>query len=212
MARDEPEVQPVPDVPEYRSVNAIYRGTKSATPDLIIFDDTTLPVDIMTDLLFENLGGQEIITVSRNDLINGKNVNYQLIANAGLLDQEYSPRNIFRVPGTLNEYFDNFAIRLSTHIPNNGTGPALFYVGEEDSNGCAGFPVLNRYDDTVIGCYDTLRKAQRAIDKDLAPFRDTVYSNTEDGSVVVDVTAMKTNEKVEIEVLTTDNLEGDTIY
>lgn len=91
MGRNDPAVEPVPDVPEYRSVSAIYKGTKSATPDLILFDDTTLPIDIMTDLLFENIGGQEIINISRNDIINGQNIRYQLISNSTLLSQEYSP-------------------------------------------------------------------------------------------------------------------------
>lgn len=212
MGRNDPAVEPVPDVPEYRSVSAIYKGTKSATPDLILFDDTTLPIDIMTDLLFENIGGQEIINISRNDIINGQNIRYQLISNSTLLSQEYSPRNIFRVSGTLNEYFDNFAIKLSTHIPENGTGPAPYYVGAENSNGCTGFPVLDKYDDTVIGCYPSFKAAQDAIDNDLAPYRDIVYSDPNTGDIVVDVTNMKVNENVEIQILSDGSLESDTIY
>ena len=212
MGRNDPAVEPVPDVPEYRSVSAIYKGTKSATPDLILFDDTTLPIDIMTDLLFENIGGQEIINISRNDIINGQNIRYQLISNSTLLSQEYSPRNIFRVSGTLNEYFDNFAIKLSTHIPENGTGPAPYYVGAENSNGCTGFPVLDKYDDTVIGCYPSVKAAQDAIDNDLAPYRDIVYSDPNTGDIVVDVTNMKVNENVEIQILSDGSLESDTIY
>jgi hypothetical protein len=212
MARNDPAVEPVPNVPEYRSVNSIYQGTKSATPDLILFDDTTLPIEIMTDLLFQNIGGQEIINISRNDIINGQNVRYQLIANTALLSQEYNPKNIFIVPGTLSEYFDNFAIKLSEHIPESGTGPAPYYVGTENSNGCTGFPVLDKYDDTVIGCYASFKQAQDAIDKVLAPYRDIVYSDPENGNIVVDVTNMKVNENVEIQILSAGLLESDTIY
>jgi len=210
--RDKPEVEPVPDVPEYRNFSAVLRGTKEADPDLIISQEDSTPVDIMTDLLFENIGGQEIISISRNDILNGQNIRYNIIANLGLLAQEYNTRNIFRVSGTLSDFFDNFSIALAPKIPRNGTGPALFYVGEQDSNGCTGFPVLNRYDDTVAGCFDTLSQARNAIDKDLAPYRDIVYSDTENGNIVVDVTNLTNNERVDIEILSLSDLENDTIY
>jgi hypothetical protein len=206
-------IEPVPDSPESNARDLLYSRPVAATPDLIIFDDAALPVEIMTDLLFEQLGGQEIINISRNDIINGQNVRYRLIANSGLLDQQYSSQNIFRVPGVLSEYFDNFGIKLSTHIPNNGTGPALFYVGEQGSNGCIGeFPVLNRYDDTLIECYTSYADAQKAIDQTLAPFRDLVYSDPDSGDIVVDVTAMGTNELVDIEIVIEGTFEKDTIY
>jgi len=209
---NKPAVEPVPDVPEYRTPDDVYRGTQEADPDLIIFDEDSLPVDIMTDLLFENLGGREIINISRNDILNGQNVRYNIIANLGLLAQEYNSRNIFRVSGNLSDFFDNFSIPLAPRIPRNGTGPALFYVGTENSNGCTGFPVLNRYNDTVIACLGTLSEARNAIDKDLAPYRDIVYSNPENGDVVVDVTNLTNNEKVDIEILSLSDLENDTIY
>lgn len=210
--RDEPAVEPVPDVPQYRRPDDVYRGVESATPDLILFDDDSLPVDIMTELLFENVGGQELISIVRNDIINGQDIRYNIIANLGLLNQEYNPRNIFRISGTLNDFFENFAISFSERVPENGTGPAEFYVGEEGTNGCTGFPVLNRYDDTLIQCFDSLVAAQGAISKDLAPYRDIVYSNPESGDLVVDVINMRNNERVEIEVLSSSNLENDTIY
>ena len=31
---------------------------KSATPDIILFDDESTPIEIMTDLIFENIGGK----------------------------------------------------------------------------------------------------------------------------------------------------------
>jgi hypothetical protein len=210
--RDKPEVEPVPDVPEYKDIRSLTKGTKEADPDLIISQEDTTPVDIMTDLLFESIGGQEIINISRNDILNGQNIRYNIIANLGLLAQEYNTRNIFRVSGTLSDFFDNFSIALGTRIPENGTGPALFYVGEENSEGCNGFPVLNRYDDTVVGCFDTISKARRAINQDLAPYRDIVYSNPENGNIVVDVTNLTNNERVDIEILSLSDLENDTIY
>ena len=210
--RDRPGVEPVPDVPEYRSPGSVYRGTKEADPDLILFDDASLPIDILTDLLFENIGGQEILSVSRNDLLNGQNVRYQIISNLGLLAQEYNSRNMFKVPGTLADFFNNFAISFLERVPRSGTAPAPYYVGAENSNGCTGFPVLDRRDDTLIQCFTSLTEARNAIDNDLAPYRDTVYSDITTGDIVIDVENMRNNERVEIEVLTIPNVENDTIY
>ena len=211
---DKPAVEPVPNVPEYKRPEDVYRGVESATPDLIVFDSDELPVDILSELLFENLGGQELISIVRNDILNGQNVRYNIIANLGLLDQEYSPKNIFKVPGTINDLFENFAIRFSEKVPENGTGPAPYYVGPAGTGGCdpGSYPVLNRYDDTVIGCYINLTAAQEAIAKTLAPVRDIVYSDPASGNIVVDVVNMDNNEQVEIEVLVSGTVENDTIY
>jgi hypothetical protein len=47
---------------------------KVATPDLIVFDSSSLSVDSMADLIFEDIGGQELLEISRSDLINSSNV------------------------------------------------------------------------------------------------------------------------------------------
>lgn len=187
-------------------------GIKPATPDLIFFEDSTLPVDLMTDLIFEQVGGQEIINVSRNDLLNGQRKGYTLISNTDRINKEYNSKNLIRISGTIQEKFDNFAIKLGPKVPEQGTGPALYYVGAENSFGCSGFPALNRYDDTVAGCYDSYSEAQEAIDTLLSPFRPTVYSDPNTGNIVVDVTKMRTNELVDIEIFIDGTIENDTIY
>jgi hypothetical protein len=99
------------------------KAIKVATPDLILFDEEGLPIDIMTDLIFEQIGGQEIINIARNDIINGQRISYNLISNADQINNAYNTKNIFGVPGTLESYFKNFAIRFEIHVPERGTGP-----------------------------------------------------------------------------------------
>jgi hypothetical protein len=99
------------------------KAIKVATPDLILFDEEGLPVEIMTSLIFEQIGGQEIINISRNDIINGQKITYNLISNTDQIDYAYNSKNIFTVPGAIESFFKNFAIRLDTHIPERGTGP-----------------------------------------------------------------------------------------
>lgn len=124
MSDSENIVDPTPNLPEavpYSSKSET--GIKSATPDLIIFDDTALPVDNLSSLIFENLGAQESINIIRNDTIDGANVDYSPVSNLKRLAAVYNPKNMMNVPGTLDQYFKNFAIRLDTHVPERGTGP-----------------------------------------------------------------------------------------
>jgi hypothetical protein len=92
-------------------------GIKPATPDLIIFNQDAVPVDAMADLIFEDIGGHELINMLNHDTVNGKNINYSLISNSAAVAKSYSPNNIIFTPGTINEFFKNFAIRLDTHQP-----------------------------------------------------------------------------------------------
>jgi hypothetical protein len=95
---------------------------KPATPDIILTTEDTLSPEIMTDLIFENIGGQELINISRNDIINGQNVVYQPIKNITNLYYQYNPQNVLGLQRTDRDYFKNFTLSLDAHIPNCGTG------------------------------------------------------------------------------------------
>jgi hypothetical protein len=206
------EIRPTPDVPEIVVDSATRKpAVRPATPDLILFDDALIPIEFITDLLFEQIGGKEIINIARNDIINGQKISYSLIANSSNLAQAYNPTNIFKVPGTSAEFFQNFAIKFEESVPDNGTGPLAFYIGEENSFGCSGFPVLNRTNDSVIECFGTFGEAELFI-KNQKSIRPIVYSEPETGNLVVDVVNLKRNDRVEIEVLVAGSLENDTIY
>jgi hypothetical protein len=77
----------------------------------------------MTDLIFENIGGQELINIARNDIVNGQQVSYQPIKNLSSIQQQYNPNNILALQSTSDKYFTNFPIKLETKIPTPGTGP-----------------------------------------------------------------------------------------
>lgn len=117
-------IDPAPVLPEsepYSSKNST--AIKAATPDVILFDDASLPIESLTSLIFENIGGQEIINMVRSDTIDGTHVDYSPISNLKNLSALYSSKNIINVSGGLEQYFKNFAIRLDIHIPERGTGP-----------------------------------------------------------------------------------------
>lgn len=97
---------------------------KVATPDIILFDDESLPIDIIPDLIFEDIGGQELINISRNDIINGITVPYQPIKNLASIYQQYNSKNIIDIQNTSETFFDNFPIKFDSKIPNAGSGPS----------------------------------------------------------------------------------------
>jgi hypothetical protein len=96
-------------------------SVKIATPDIMLVEDV-IPQQIMPNLVFEEIGGQEIINISRNDIINGQNVLYQPIKNITSLFYQYNPQNIVALPKTDRDYFKNFTVSLQSHIPNCGSG------------------------------------------------------------------------------------------
>jgi hypothetical protein len=98
-------------------------GIKIPTTDIILYNDESTPIEVMSDLIFENIGGQEIINIARNDIINGQSVIYQPIKNLTSINFQYNPQNILSLQDTSEEYFKKFPIKLENTIPNVGTGP-----------------------------------------------------------------------------------------
>ena len=96
---------------------------KIAIPGIIQFNDGAMSIEEMSDMVFQDIGGQEIISLARNDLVNGQNITYQPIKNLTSLYFQYNPQNIVALQQTSEVYFENFPIKLDQHIPTTGTGP-----------------------------------------------------------------------------------------
>ncbi|MGA1047092.1 MAG: hypothetical protein ACO3UU_03725 [Minisyncoccia bacterium] len=106
---------------------------KTAEIDAIIFDDNDILIENMAQLLFENISSQEIISISRNDIVNGQTISYQPIKNLVQIQQEYNPNNIISQQTTSDKYFANFTIRFDDRVPSVGTGPngEIIYIDPE---------------------------------------------------------------------------------
>lgn len=115
-------VDSVPAVPLENRVSPAMSAIKIATPDLIIESDESVQPEVMTDLIFEDIGGQEIINMVRSDFINGQSIIYQPIKNLSDINFQYNSKNILSLENTSETYFNNFPIKLDTHIPNVGNG------------------------------------------------------------------------------------------
>jgi hypothetical protein len=114
-------VEATPNLPVPNASTAS-NGVLAASKDIFVITDDSLPIEIMTDLIFEDIGGQEIINISRSDIVSGQNVIYQPIKNLTLLNYQYNPQNIISLQDTLESYFKKFPIQLDKKIPIVGTG------------------------------------------------------------------------------------------
>lgn len=113
---------PTPITPKVEISNNQAPAIKSAPIDTVEFIDETFSDELIIDLLFEDVGGQELLTIARNDTVNGQAVVYQPFRNLGILQELYNPTNLLRIQETSDRFFSNFTINLRDKIPNVGSG------------------------------------------------------------------------------------------
>lgn len=144
---------PTPNVPDLEVMPRIIvnsQDVKVATPDLILFNNEQVPIELMTDLIFENIGSQEIINIARNDILNGTDVLYQPIKNITSLRYQYNPQNILSLQDNSNTYFKNFSIKFEDKVPNEGNGPSGSPVYLDPDTGNLVIDVVNLNSDEQI--------------------------------------------------------------
>ena len=96
--------------------------------DVALFNDKRVAQQIMADLVFENIGGQELLSIARNDTINGQEILYQPIKNLSGIADQYNSSTLIPVEGDSASYFENFSIKLDERIPSVGYGPNGTFV------------------------------------------------------------------------------------
>ena len=115
----------------------------TAPIDTILYNEEATPIEIMADLLFENIGGQELINIARNDTVNGQTVIYQPIKNLAAIQQQYNPNNIVSLQATSDKYFQNYSIKFESKVPNVGNGPNGEHVYIDPQTGDLVIDVIN---------------------------------------------------------------------
>jgi len=121
---------PVPNIPA--SGNAKKTDpVKVATPDVMLYTLSDLEVQAINDILFENIAGQELISISRNDILNGQNISVQPIKNLKALALKYNSKNMVSLSETSASFFNNFPIALENYLPNQAEGIKLSEIDSE---------------------------------------------------------------------------------
>lgn len=138
------EVNSTPNLPKVvPQENILVQDIKPATPDVILFNDDVVPIELMTDLIFENIGGQELINITRSDIVNGQDVIYQPIKNLSNVYFQYNPQNILGLQDIDINYFKKFPINFSNKVPECGTGPNCSTVYIDPDTGDLVINVIN---------------------------------------------------------------------
>jgi hypothetical protein len=123
---------------------------KTAPIDTVLFEDDSMSPEIMIDLVFEDIGGHELLSISRNDIVNGQRVSYSPIKNLGLIQQTYNPNNLFSLQKTSDKYFANFAINFDEKVPEEGSGENGINVYIEEATGDLIIETINMNSDEQV--------------------------------------------------------------
>lgn len=158
-------VNALPNLPQPVASSAS-TGIKIADPDVILLSDDALDTETMADLIFENIGGQEILNIARTDLVNGQNVVYSPIKNLAQIYLKYNPQNIVALQDTSDSIFNSFPIKLANHIPGTGNGPDGAYVYVNPDNGNLVVEAINLRSDYQI---------EIQVASSLSTLDDTIY-------------------------------------
>jgi hypothetical protein len=123
---------------------------KSAPIDTVIFEDEAFAEEFLVDVLFEDIIGQELLSIARGDTVNGQEVIYQPIKNLGLLQGTYNPNNILGLADTSDTFFSRFIIQLNSKIPTTSTqaNGKNYYV--DPTNGDIIIELINIVDDEQV--------------------------------------------------------------
>ena len=120
---------------------AVDTSVKAAPIDTVLFVDEGFSQEFITDLLFEDVAGQELLSIARDDTVNGQQVIYQPIKNLGILRDTYDVNNLLKLQETSDRFFANFLINLFEKIPKVGNGPdgKNYYFDEATGDGIIEF-------------------------------------------------------------------------
>jgi hypothetical protein len=152
------------------NIPIVSRGVKVATPETYELYPTSPEKIVAAQIFLEMLGGNELIELSRHDLINGLNTKYQPIKDAQIIATQFNAFNIIPLQDTLPNYMDNFPIRLEERIPNFAEGESNVTI---DANGIITIELINlRPDETVE--VEILYQGEI--------LSDTIYSDTGESS------------------------------
>lgn len=123
---------------------------KTAPIDTVLFEDDSISPEIMIDLVFEDIGGHELLSISRNDIVNGQRISYSPIKNLGLIQQTYNPNNLFSLQKTSDKYFANFSINFDEKVPEEGNGENGVNVYIEEATGDLIIETINMNNDEQV--------------------------------------------------------------
>lgn len=120
-------VNPVPQTPSnaISLSQAVGNAVKVSTPDIIIKEQDSIPLGLQYELIFEEIAGEEIISILRHDTVNGQDIAYSPIKNVKSIYLQNSPSNILSLQGSADKTFNAFPIKMENYVSLNE--PTAYY-------------------------------------------------------------------------------------
>jgi hypothetical protein len=125
-------------------------ATKVAVPNAVDELNDPIAYEAMYELIFQDIGGQELINISRADAINGQNIMYSIVKNLKNIMLDYNSNNIIKLGGTSDVLFKNFSIRLEDKLPKYGLGANGTNVYLEQDTGNIVVNLVNMQDEEQV--------------------------------------------------------------
>lgn len=120
--------------------------------DVINFQTEPVSVEAMEQILFEQIGGYELINLVRRDTVEGQNPFYTLISNLSSIRRQLDPAQIISLQQPNRTGFEIYEINLDERIPGdqylqNNNISNFFYI---DDNGDLVIELENMQNDEEI--------------------------------------------------------------
>ena len=101
-----------------------YSGTQDARSpyvkmphdSAVQYNEDALPQEMLVQLLFEDIGGSELINVSRHDTIDGDPVNYSLVGNLTTIRMMFNSNNILSGFDNKDTYLNQHSVDIGQRI------------------------------------------------------------------------------------------------
>lgn len=93
-------------------------SVKQPDASLVKYHPDVLPQELITDLLFEDVGGSELINIARYDTINGQDVVYSLVRNLSILNRSFNPNNIL-AGQTASSQFGQYSLDIASKLQSS---------------------------------------------------------------------------------------------
>lgn len=92
--------------------NRVKPDVLASDPDIVLVNPSTLPIDLQSDLILQDMGGTELLYYARHDTVNGQKVSYQPIKDVDLLALTYSPQTVTGAMPAWSHYRNSFSIQI----------------------------------------------------------------------------------------------------
>jgi hypothetical protein len=125
---------------------------KIPTRDVVNFIESNISAEGITNILFEQIGGIELISMVRRDTVEGQNPYYTVISNLSNIRKEFNPTQIISRQKPNQSFFDIYSIDINNKIPNDlylqrNNLTNFFYI---DTNGDFVIELDNMLTDEVV--------------------------------------------------------------